>query len=115
MSPSPNSNRSGPSAQKDDPSNEAVQPDGPKGEASPRNPLRSRLVSRRWELWYLLLGVWMLFLLGQIWYESSQVASIPYSRFLEYQQEGRVSDLVVDSDQPSQTRLIPKGDGHRLR
>jgi hypothetical protein len=47
----------------------------------------------------VILGVWMLFLLGQSWYESTQVAPIPYSRFLEYQQEGRMSDLVIGSDE----------------
>jgi hypothetical protein len=65
-----------------------VPPDGPKRDASPRNRLRSRLASRGWNLWYLILGVWMLFLLGQLWYENTQVATIPYSRFLEYQQAG---------------------------
>jgi cell division protease FtsH len=76
-----------------------VPPDGPKREASPANRLRSRLASRGWNLWYVILGIWMLFLLGQLWYGSTQVASIPYSRFLEYQQEGRVSDLVIGSNQ----------------
>jgi len=47
----------------------------------------------------VILGAWMLFLLGQLWYESTQVAPIPYSRFLEYQQQGRVSDLVIGSDE----------------
>jgi cell division protease FtsH len=75
-----------------------VPPDGPKREASPTNRLRSRLVLRGWNLWYVMLGVWMLFLLGQSWYKSTQVAAIPYSRFLEYHQEGRVSDLVIGSD-----------------
>ena len=47
----------------------------------------------------MILGVWMLFLLGQLWYENTQVATIPYSRFLEYQQKRRVSDLVIGSDE----------------
>jgi cell division protease FtsH len=45
------------------------------------------------------MGSWLLFLLVQVWYESTQVAPIPYSRFLEYQRDGRVSDLVVGSEQ----------------
>jgi len=40
-----------------------VQPDGPEREASRRNRLRSRLAPRGWNLWYVILGVWMLFLL----------------------------------------------------
>jgi len=54
---------------------------------------------RGWNPFYVTLAVWMLFLLGQHWYETTQVAPIPYSRFLQYQQEGRVSDLAVGSDQ----------------
>ena len=89
-------------------------PDGPKREASPGNRLRSRLVSREWNLWYVMLGAWMLFLLGQIWYESTQVSAIPYSRFLEYQQEGRVSDLVVGSDQIT-GRIVEPDEGQPER
>lgn len=65
---------------------------------------------RSWNPLYLALGVWMLFLLGQRWYETSQVAPIPYSRFLEYQQEGRVSDLVVGSDQITGKIVDPEHD-----
>jgi cell division protease FtsH len=91
-------------------------PDGPKREASPTNRLRNRLVSRGWNLWYVMLGVWMLFLVGQFWYGSTQVAAIPYSRFLEYQQNGRVSDLVVGSDQITGRIVEPEeGQPERFR
>jgi cell division protease FtsH len=77
--------------------------------------LRGRL-PRGWSLWYLVLGVWMLFVLGQLWYESTQVAPIPYSLFLEYQQEGRVSDLVIGSDQITGRIVGPKeGQPERFR
>jgi cell division protease FtsH len=116
MSPSPDPSGPGPTPPKGDSSNEAVRPDGPKREASPGNRLRSRLVSRGWNLWYVMLGVWMLFLVGQFWYESTQVAAIPYSRFLEYQKEGRVSDLVVGSDQITGKIVKPEqGQPERFR
>ena len=93
-----------------------MQPDSPKREASRWNRLRSRLASRGWNLWYVILGVWMLFLVGQLWYESTQVAPIPYSRFLEYQQEGRVSDLVIGSDQITGRIVEPEeGQPERFR
>ncbi len=93
-----------------------MQPDGPKSEASRWNRLRSGLASRGWNLWYVILGVWLLFLLGQLWYENTQVASIPYSRFLEYQQEGRVSDLVIGSDQITGRIVEPEeGQPERFR
>ncbi len=51
-----------------------------------------------WSFWYAILGVWLVLILGQAWYQSTQITEIPYSQFLAYQQEGRVSDLVVSSD-----------------
>ena len=59
---------------------------------------------------YLVLGVWALLLLSQYLYEARQVATIPYSRFLEYQQRGRVSDLVVGSDQITGKIVEPEDD-----
>ena len=58
----------------------------------------------------------MLFLLGQFWYESTQVAPIPYSRFLQYQREGRVSDLAIGSDQITGRIVKPEeGQPERFR
>jgi len=80
-------------------SGDRVGSDGLKRGASPGSRLASRLVPRGFNLWYLMLAVWMLVLVAQFWRESTQVAAIPYSTFLEYQQAGRVGDLVVGSDQ----------------
>jgi cell division protease FtsH len=62
------------------------------------------------------LAAWAVFLAGQLWYESTQVAQIPYSRFLEYQQEGRVSDLVIGSQQITGRIVKPEeGQPERFR
>jgi cell division protease FtsH len=100
-----------------DDSSDARRPPGrPKREALPGNPLRGRWSSGGWNLWYAILVVWMTFQLGQLWYESTQVATIPYSRFLEYQQKGRVSDLVVGSDQITGRIVEPEeGQPERFR
>jgi cell division protease FtsH len=114
LSASPHS--TDPTPRDGDSSREASQPDGLKPGASWREQLRSRLAPRGWNPWYLILGVWLLFLLGQLWYESVQVAPIPYSRFLEYQQEGRVSDLVIGTDQITGRIVEPKeGQPERFR
>jgi cell division protease FtsH len=116
VSSSSDSNAPGPTPPEGDSSSEAVQPDGPKREASLRNRLRSRLAPRGWKPWHVILGVWMLFLLGQLWYGSTHVAPIPYSRFLEFQQKGRVSDLVVGSDQITGRIVAPEeGQPERFR
>jgi len=76
-----------------------MQPDRPKDDAPPRNRFRTPFELPGWNPWYLLMGIWMLVIVGQSWYESTQVATIPYSQFLEYQQQGRVSDLVIGEEQ----------------
>ena len=116
VSPSPDFDTPGSTSSGGSPSREGGPPDGPKREPSPANRLRSRLVPQGWNFWYVMLGVWTIFLLGQLWYESTQVAAIPYSRFLEYQQEGRVSDLVVGSDQITGRIVEPEeGQPERFR
>jgi cell division protease FtsH len=99
-----------------------VTPDGPKREgrptreASPANRLRSRLAPPGWNLWYVLLVVWAAILVGRLWYDSTQVAAIPYSRFLEYQQADRVSDLEVGSTEITGTIVDPEeGEPERFR
>ena len=78
--------------------------------------LRSQFAPQGWNLWYVMLGAWMLILVGQLWYESTQVAGIPYSTFLEYQQAGRVSDLVVGSEQITGRIVEPEqGQPERFR
>jgi len=116
VSASPDPSSRGPTLPKGDSSNEAVRPDGPKREASPKNRLRNPLAQRGWNLWYVILGGWTLFLLGQLWYQGTQVAAIPYSRFLEYQQKARVRDLVVGSDQITGRIVEPEeGQPERFR
>jgi cell division protease FtsH len=108
VSRSADSSAPGPTPPKGDPSAEAVQPGGPKREAPSGNRLRSHLASRGWKPWHVMVGFWMLILLGQLWYGSMQVVSIPYSRFLEFQREGRVSDLVISSDQITGRIVAPE-------
>jgi cell division protease FtsH len=85
-------------------------------EASPAKRLRNRLAPPGWNPWYVLLGVWALFVGWQLWYESTQVAAIPYSRFLEYQQAGRVRDLVIGGTEITGTLADPEeGQPERFR
>ncbi len=91
-------------------SGEAPPPDDRKREASPLSGRGLRFPSPSWNSWNIVVVAWMLFLVGQLWYGSTQVAAIPYSQFLEYQQDGRVSDLVVSSDRITGTIVIP-GEG----
>ena len=50
---------------------------GPKRQASLKQRLRKPFALRGQNLWYAIMAVWMLSLLGQLWYESTQVAPSP--------------------------------------
>jgi ATP-dependent Zn protease len=64
----------------------------------------------------MMLAAWMLFLVAQFWRESTQVAAIPYSTFLVYQQAGRVADLMVGTDQITGSIVGPEeGQPERFR
>ncbi|MBW2361703.1 MAG: ATP-dependent zinc metalloprotease FtsH [Deltaproteobacteria bacterium] len=118
---------SGVTAPNDSPDSEPpVSGGGPPGEASPAGrpkqdasrleSLRRRLQPSGWGLWYGILAAWVLFLAAQAWYMDKQVAHIPYSQFLEYQREGRVDDLVIDSEQITGTLVAPaEGEPGRFR
>ncbi|MGH0029872.1 MAG: ATP-dependent zinc metalloprotease FtsH [Myxococcota bacterium] len=65
-----------------------------------------------WIVWLVLS--WFLVLAGLRWYEAQNVATIPYSRFLEYQAAGRVDDLSITSSGIS-GRLVEPGEGELER
>ncbi|MGH0038269.1 MAG: ATP-dependent zinc metalloprotease FtsH [Myxococcota bacterium] len=93
-------------------------PDTPqKGDPPNEPPPRFGLVPPAgWSFWYLILGLWIVLLLGQTWWESTQVDTIPYSQFLQYQQEGRVRDLTVSSERITGELLDPaEGEPARFR
>jgi cell division protease FtsH len=69
-----------------------------------------------WNVWYLILATWIVVLLGQAWWESTQIQTIPYSQFIEYQKAGRVHDLTVSSDVITGELADPKeGEPGRFR
>jgi len=105
--PGPKSRGTGSSgATPEGPKRDATRSDGPSGGLG--FPLRGM------NIWWVILAAWALFLFGQLWYENTQVVPIPYSLFLEYQREGRVSDLVIDSQQIT-GRLVQREEGQPER
>jgi len=86
------------------------QPTEPEGKNDTREQLRKLLPPKGWGLWYLIFAAGSLVLLGQLWIASAQVETIPYSRFLEYQREGRVADLTIGQDEISGRVVEPEGD-----
>jgi cell division protease FtsH len=89
----------------------------PKQSESPQEILRRLMpASGGLNFWYLLAGVWLLFMVGQLWFDNAQVKTIPYSQFLEYQKEGRIRDLQVSSERISGSIVSPTaGELERFR
>jgi len=85
-------------------------PDRPEENGSRFDSLRRALQTQGWSFWWVILGLWLVLLGWQVWYSQTQVETIPYSRFLEYQREGRVGDLVVGSQQITGRILDPEQD-----
>jgi hypothetical protein len=51
-----------------------------------------------------------------MWSENSQVVTISYSQFLEYQRQGHVSDLTITNDRSTGRIVEPKeGELERFR
>jgi cell division protease FtsH len=76
-------------------------PTEPESKNGNREWLSKLLAPGSWGVWYLIFAALSLVLLGQLWLDKTQVATIPYSRFLEYQREGRVADLTIRQDRIS--------------
>ena len=51
----------------------------------------------RW-IWYALIAGWLIFILGQGWWENTQVTTIPYSEFLALERAGDLEDLSIGSE-----------------
>jgi cell division protease FtsH len=75
------------------------------------------LGDRNWPTIGLWLGLSLLLIvMVQSWYLTEQLESIPYSRFLEYQEDGRVADLTITSDGIAGRIIDPKeGEKERFR
>jgi cell division protease FtsH len=50
-------------------------------------------------VWVVIALLWLGFIATQAWYAGTQVQTIPYSRFLALEKEGRVRDLRVGSQE----------------
>jgi len=58
--------------------------------------------------WYIVLAVFGVILLRDLWVQSQQYESIPYSRFEQYVADGLVKDVVVGSDYIRGTFVQPQ-------
>ena len=89
-------------------------PTVPEGKKDPREQLRKLMPPSGWGVWYLIFIAGSLVLLGQLWLDATQVATISYSRFLELQGEEGVAELRIGQSQIS-GRILEPGEGELER
>lgn len=60
-------------------------------------------------LWYILLAVFGIFMLRDLWVQSQTIEAIPYSRFEQLLDEGKLRDLVIGKDYIRGEFTAPEG------
>jgi cell division protease FtsH len=73
-------------------------PEDPEDKPGRGDALRGFSGQRARLLWFGLLAAWLLFLIGQAWWDNTQVTTIPYSEFLALERAGKLQDLRVGSE-----------------
>jgi cell division protease FtsH len=52
----------------------------------------------KFNVWYIFIAVWGVFLLHALWVQSTQIEQIPYSQFQTYLNEGRIAEIRVSQN-----------------
>ena len=62
----------------------------------------------KFSIWYILLGIWVVFILHNMLFSAFSIKTIPYSQFLKLVKEGKVSEVAITQDQ-IQGRMLEDG------
>ncbi len=65
---------------------------------------------RKITIWYILIGVWIIFFLQSFIASAFAVKNIPYSEFLQLVKDGQVAEVAI-SENRIQGRMVPKDGG----
>jgi cell division protease FtsH len=52
----------------------------------------------KFSIWYVLLGIWAVLILQNILFSAFSIQTIPYSEFLQYVKDGKVSEVAVSAN-----------------
>jgi len=64
----------------------------------------------KFSLWYVLLGIWGVFIIHNMIFSAMSIRTIPYSEFLKLIKEGKISEVAITQNQ-IQGRLTDSGSG----
>jgi len=62
----------------------------------------------KFSIWYVLLGIWGVFIIHNMIFSAFSIKTIPYSEFLKLVKEGKVSEVAITQNQ-IQGRLLDHG------
>jgi cell division protease FtsH len=62
----------------------------------------------KFSIWYILLGIWGVFIIHNMIFSALSIKTIPYSEFLKLVKEGKVSEVAITQNQ-IQGRLLNGG------
>jgi len=62
----------------------------------------------KFSIWYILLGIWGVFIIHNMIFSALSIKTIPYSEFLKLIKEGKVSEVAITQNQ-IQGRLLNDG------
>jgi len=62
----------------------------------------------KFSIWYILLGIWGVFIIHNMIFSALSIKTIPYSEFLKLVKEGKVSEVAITQNQ-IQGRLLNDG------
>jgi cell division protease FtsH len=66
----------------------------------------------KFSIWYILLGIWGVFIIHNMIFSAMSIKTIPYSEFLKLVKEGKVSEVAITQNQ-IQGRLLDDGSGSK--
>jgi cell division protease FtsH len=64
----------------------------------------------KFSIWYILLGIWGVFIIHNMIFSALSIKTIPYSEFLKLVKEGKVSEVAITQNQ-IQGSLLNDGSG----
>ena len=62
----------------------------------------------KFNIWYVILAIWGVFILHEIWVRATQIREIPYSQFQTYLAGTRIEDIRISSNYIHGTLKEPK-------
>ncbi len=68
----------------------------------------------KFSFWYVLIGIWLVLILQNIIFSMTQIRTVPYSQFLKYLKDGRITEVSVSPDRIEGRMADPDNPGEKV-